>query len=428
MMAKRAFLLIILTFGLALAGLATLRGELLALAMPMVLYLLVGLWRAPEDIQLKIHRTLESERTAPDAPVRVTLTVRNSGISLEEVVLEDILPPELQVRDGSNHHLLHLPSGQSFSWIYSISGPRGHYAFSTVNVDARDLFGLMHQRRSFPVKGQLFIMPPVMRIRRVSIRPRRTNVYSGMIPVRLGGPGVEFFGVREYERGDPPGWINWNISARHPHNLYSNEFEQERVADVGIVLDGRLRTNILREGHSLFEYSVQAAAAMADTFLAQGNRVGLLHYGYYLHWTFPGYGKIQRERILQTLARVEPGESLVFADLGHIPTRLFPAHSQIVFVSPLVPGDYDVLLQLRARGYQVMVISPDPVAFELAYLSQRPEVTLAGRILRMEREMLLHKLRHAGVQVLDWDVAKPFDQVGPAALGRPLAWFRTIGR
>jgi uncharacterized protein (DUF58 family) len=239
---------------------------------------------------------------------------------------------------------------------------------------------------------------------------------------------VEFFGVREYEPGDPPAWINWNISARHPEELYSNEFEQERVADVGIVLDGRLRSNVVQGEYSLFEHSIQAVASLADAFLAQGNRVGLLHYGHYLHWTFPGYGKIQRERILQELAQAEAGESLVFADLGHIPVQLFPAQSQIVLVSPLIPGDYDVLLQLRARGYQVMIISPDPVAFELAYLPKNPEVTLAGRIIHLERAMLLQKLRHAGLQVLDWDVAKPFDQVGAGALGRPLAWFRAAGR
>jgi hypothetical protein len=131
---------------------------------------------------------------------------------------------------------------------------------------------------------------------------------------------------------------------------------------------------------------------------------------------------------MQRLAQSEPGESLVFEDLGHIPTQLFPAHSQIVLVSPLAPDDFDVLLQLCAHGYQVMVISPDPVTYEMGYLSQQPEMITAGRIVRMERELTLLRLRHAGVQVLDWDVSKPFDQIAPAALGRPLAWFRAIGR
>jgi uncharacterized protein (DUF58 family) len=70
-MARRAFLLIILTYGLVIAGLVTLRGELLALALPFVLYLLVGLWRAPDQIHLDIQRTLYSERIAPEKPVQV---------------------------------------------------------------------------------------------------------------------------------------------------------------------------------------------------------------------------------------------------------------------------------------------------------------------------------------------------------------------
>jgi uncharacterized protein (DUF58 family) len=427
-MIKRSFLLVILAYGLVIAGLFTLRGELLALAIPLVLYLMSAFWQAPEEIHLEIQRTLDLERVAPEKPVQVTLTVFNHGTDLVEVILADILPKGLEIREGSNRHMTSLSAGQSFSWKYSVSGRRGHYVFSAVEVETGDPSGLLRRKKTFPVEGQLFILPPVKRIQRVGIRPRRTNVYSGSIPARLGGPGVEFFDVREYQRGDPPARINWNISARHPQDLYSNQFEQERVADVGIVLDGRLRTNLFHEGHSLFEYSVQAAASLADTFLAQGNRVGLLLYGYYLQWTFPGYGKIQRERILHELARAKPGDSLVFADLGHIPTQLFPPHSQIVVISPLIPGDYDVLMHLRARGYQVMAVSPDPVAFELSYLSTKPEISLAGRIIAMERTVLLERLRHTGVQVLDWDVKNPFDQVVPVALGRPQAWFRAIGR
>jgi uncharacterized protein (DUF58 family) len=66
-----------------------------------------------------------------------------------------------------------------------------------------------------------------------------------------------------------------------------------------------------------------AAAALVDTFLTAGNRVGLLLYSQYLSWTFPGYGKIQRERILQALARAEVGDSQVFSDLMYLPARLF---------------------------------------------------------------------------------------------------------
>jgi uncharacterized protein (DUF58 family) len=274
----------------------------------------------------------------------------------------------------------------------------------------------------------LFIFPPLTRLKYVTIRTRRTRVYSGTIPARVGGPGVEFFGLREYQPGDPPRWINWRASARHSETLYANEFQQERVADVGIVLDGREKTNMFRDGRSLFEHSILAAASLADAFLSQGNRVGLLAYGRYLDWTLPAYGKVQRERILQALAHASMGDSPVFSGLEHIPVRLFPVGSQVVLVSPLDAGDLDILIQLRARGYQVMVISPDPVDFELSYLSEESNVALAGRIVRMERELLIKKLQHAGVQVLDWNIEHPFDQVMKRRLGPPPPLLRAIGR
>ena len=100
----------------------------------------------------------------------------------------------------------------------------------------------MRLRQEIKTAGQLFVLPGISRIRQVPIRPRRTRVYAGAIPARVGGPGVEFFGVRNYEPGNSSRRINWRVTARHAEQLYSNEFQQERVADVGIVLDGRERS------------------------------------------------------------------------------------------------------------------------------------------------------------------------------------------
>jgi uncharacterized protein (DUF58 family) len=184
---------------------------------------------------------------------------------------------------------------------------------------------------------------------------------------------------------------------------------------VGIVLDARGSANLFHANRSIFEHKVSAVAALSDAFLAQGNRVGLLVYSGFLGWTLPGYGKFQRERIMQTLARAEVGVSSVFAGLEHLSPRMFPSESQIVLVSSLVSDDLNVLIQLRGRGYQVMVISPDPVKFELECLpSSSPQVDLAARVVRLERDLLIRRLERAGIQVIEWDVSIPLDQaVGP---------------
>jgi uncharacterized protein (DUF58 family) len=424
---RRTLFLSIIIYVLLLTGLATLRGDLLALCLPFALYLALGYLSAPEDVDLELDRCIDIERAIPHTPITIMLTITNRGSPVDELVLDDALPSGLTLHSGSTRSLVRLAKGASHTWTYTVSGPRGSYVFGTVKAQATDHLAVAGRELRLEAKGQFFIHPTVTRLRQVVIRPRRTRVYAGNIPARAGGAGIEFFGVRAYSIGDPPRSINWRASARHVNELYANEFQQERVADVAIVLDGRWRTNEFSRGHSLFEYSVQAAASLADAFLAQGNRVGMLVYSMYLNWVLPAYGKVQREKILQALARARPGGSDIFAGLQHIPTRLFPPHSQIVLVSPLNEDDLSPLIQLRAHGYQVLTVSPDPVSFELSFLPKQKEVGLAARVIRMERALLLRKLQRAGVQVLDWNITHPFDQVVQRELSRMPAWLQMQG-
>jgi uncharacterized protein (DUF58 family) len=278
--------------------------------------------------------------------------------------------------------------------------------------------GLFSKQSLLAANTQFMVLPEVTRLKRVAIRPRRIGVYPGLIPARQGGPGVEFFGVREYQPGDPVRWINERAGARYPETYFVNEFEQERMVDVGLILDARRQSEARRGEDSLFEYSIRATATLADAFINMGNRVGLFIYGRSLNWTFPGYGKVQRERILRALAQAELGDGKVFEKLDYLPTRLFPAQSQLVFISPLLPEDPELLITLRAQGYQFLVISPDPITFEQQGMPQVETVTLAAAIARLERELILTKLRQAGLQIVDWPVDKSFTEVAHTALRR----------
>jgi uncharacterized protein (DUF58 family) len=408
---RRVLFLSLIIFFLTFIGLYSVTGAFLALALPVAIYLCAAYFLGAPEMALEFERELSTERAVIDLPVRVKVTVTNRGKQLDNLLIEDHLSPRLHILKGAPRHLMNLAPGETKTWEYTIAGRRGYFSFAAIQAVITDLFGLRTFQKTFITSGQLLILPQIAKLKKITIRPRKTRVYSGEIPARSGGSGVEFFGVREYQLGDSPGWINWRASARNHDHLYANEFEQERVSDVEIILDGRARSNFVRQGQSLFEYSVLAAATLSNAFIAQGDRVGLLHYGKFLKWTFPGYGKIQREKILRELTQVEPGKSLVFSYLQFIPIRIFPPQSQIVLISPLMVDDSPVLLQLRARGYRVMVITPDPIAFEHSFLTASPQTELAARILQIERQSLLRELIQGGVRVINWDVRQPFEQV-----------------
>src|SRR5690606_21378190 len=123
----------------------------------------------------------------------------------------------------------------------------------------------------------------------------------------------------------------------------------------------------------------------------------LMIYGAAVERVFPGYGKIHRERILKALSRANPGMNYALENLNSLPTRFFPAKSQIVLVSPLTPDDIPIILQMRAHGYAVIVISPDPIAYDAvtggnALDTEHP----AYRLAYAEREFFLNRIRRSG--------------------------------
>src|SRR6185369_12141397 len=108
---KRFVFLSTMVYALLLAGLVTLHGQLIALAIPLVLYLFYGFYNSTESPSLLIERKLSNERVAPDSDVVVTLVIKNEGGPIEELYLDDKLAPSLSLRIGSSRHLIRLPKG-----------------------------------------------------------------------------------------------------------------------------------------------------------------------------------------------------------------------------------------------------------------------------------------------------------------------------
>jgi uncharacterized protein (DUF58 family) len=416
---RRTLLIAVLIYVLVLTGLTILDGALIALALPLVLYLAATVQSDLPELRITIARQLSNSYLLPDKPATVTLEIQNQGPYLEELVISDVVPAGLEV-EGNTSVMLSLPKDSIYSLTYEVKGPRGTYQFSNVHCVAREAFGLIKKEVRLQQPARLSILPEVWNLRPIEIRPKRTRGFAGPIPSGKPGSGTSFFGVREYHTGDPRRWINWRISARYPNRLFSNEFEQERIADVGLILDARQRTNVTAAGQSLFEHAIRATAALADSFLKDGNRVGLLIYGRGLERTHPGYGKLQRQSIMRALSHAQIGDSLVFDNLDYLPTRFFPSESQIVLISPLCQDDPSVLTSIRARGYSVLVISPNPVDFEARIIGGRddPFVKIARELAELERGLWIKTLRRVGVRVVNWKVVDPLDNAIQQTLNR----------
>ena len=407
-------------------SLLALSGAILLVAVPLLLYLLASWLWAPE-VSLEVHRDLSAHRVGPGTEVTVTVTVRNNGESLRELVLTDGVPPGLTVTTGKQRMMTALAADAQAVFSYTVAGDRGSFEFGPIVAEAAGDFPLRGTRHAFDIRQELVTLPNHRALSRIPIAPRRMLVYSGILPSRTGGEGTEFFDVRLHDGRGPARHINWRLSARRPGEVYVNEFQEERVADIGIILDARARTYPQTHGRPLFEYAASAAASLADVLLDQGNRVGFLAYGLSLDWTTPGFGRAQKQRLLTRIARISTGQSHVFFRLDAIPDRLLPAGSQLIVVSPLAPEDVDSIARLLAIGYAVLVVSPDPVSY-VPGADPAPVEVAARRIAVAERRVLIHRLRHAGIPVVDWNTRTPFDAAVSGALGQIQAAWRRRSR
>lgn len=422
---KRLGVIGLLIWLLLISGLITLNGRLLAFALPLIAYLAIGAVLRPESpIEALSQLNKPSVSEGDTVTVQLSLTARSAPIELLEFA--DQRPVGLSVSEGTDRGLARLTEAQPIETEYRLTATRGLHHFPGIACMASDPFDLFRSEQFLPAERTLLVRPSYNTIRRLNLRPLRTGVLAGAYPAQAGGPGVEFFGLRRYTAGDPLRWVNWRASARNGRSLYVNLFQQERVIDLGLIVDARISSNAMTGG-SIYPYSIAAAAALAELFLSQGNRVGLLIYGSHLDWTVPAYGRMQRERIMSALAKTTEGESRIFNRIEHLPTRLFRPKTQLVLVSPLLRGDVDTLVRLRARRYPLLVISPDRDRLEAKALSGDRQLPLAERLAQLEQQLVTRKLANAGVLRLVWDVEIPFEQLIEQRLSRPLAWMRAIG-
>lgn len=392
-----------------LSALIIRNGKLLSLAIPFLVYLIVGFIQAPGKIKLTATRTIDKVSVYPLEPVNTRIEVMNLGNGLVNLHLNDSIYSKMTILEGQVEQILSLSPGESTELNYKFEAARGVYSWEKIHACASDPFGLFDRGYDFPAPGEILVRPAPMKIRQMVSKPRFTLHSAGPISARLAGLGTDFWGIRQYRAGDSLRRLNWRLAARHPQKLFTNEYEREEIADFGLILDTRKLTHADTLDEALFEYSVSAAISFSDNYIKNGHRVSLLVFGKSITTLFPGYGKKQINALRRNLSRATLGAYVPLNYLEYFPTRLFPARSVITIFSTVDPRDIDVYARLRAIGYDVLLITPDAVDFYSRILRMAELDNLAIRAARVARVIYLKRLLKLGVKVIDWQVDTPLE-------------------
>jgi uncharacterized protein (DUF58 family) len=427
----RGAALLAVVLALLLAALAARRAEPAWMAAPLLTALAAAVARAPDAAGLRLTAARRVQRQ-PGGEVEVTVTVRHAGATPLLLRLEDAVPAGAPLAAGAAAGRWALRPGEDAELRYTLRPTRGRLVWSGVRATASDPLELLAAAVVLAAPGELQVLPEGPRLRPLPLRPVRTLPSPGSIPARVGGSGTEFHGVREYQVGDALRWLDWRRMARHPGQAFTKEFEQEQIADVGVVLDGRGLAQLAEGGGEggrvedagVFEHAVQAAAALAVACLRQGNRVSLLVLGAAEGRVYPGAGRVQLRRIQACLAEARPSAFGPAQAAGPSLARLFPAGAIVFAVTALAADATSLLLRLRSGGRQVVVVSPDLVELGAPARGEGEVGALALRAARVERQLRLRAIAQLRMPVVDWKVDQALDPLVRAALrpargGRP---------
>ena len=131
------------------------------------------------------------------------------------------------------------------------------------------------------------------------------------------------------------------------------------------------------------------------------DRVGLVSFGGFLSWLLPASGTLQLYRVVDSLLQMDIVLSFATKGVDVLPPRSLPPKALVLALTPLLDlRSAGALLDLRARGFDLVVIEVSPVPFvepgsgELAQLSYR--------LWRLSRESLRARYEQAGVPVVEW--------------------------
>ncbi len=357
-------------------------------------------------------RDISSEKIFEDGEVEVKLNLVNKGGRTGFLELRDKLPKQLDITKGTNYLIVDLKADESLAMAYRVKAPvRGIFEVGPVTLRAQDPFTVFYKELMLDVVDHLTVFPIVYDIKDLPIKSRAPKLYPGASKVKQPGPGSEFFLIRDYSPGDPFKSINWKAYAK-TGKLLVNEKEREAVSDIMIMVDARASQATGTDGRNALLYSTRAAATLAQYFLKRRDSVGLVIFGEKLLMIKQGQGQKQLFEILTALANAEPRGSLPLQGVVDVGAPYFPKRSPVILLTSMDedPTLIKAVSQMRTLEFDVSVISPNSIEFELAARSRvEPGVehTMPYEVLRLERDVMVQDLRGYGARVIDWDPKIP---------------------
>jgi len=241
---------------------------------------------------------------------------------------------------------------------------RGMVRFAGLSIARTDPLRLCRAFARVSVPQSLLVLPRRYRLAPFTLEGHRRYQPGGVALASSAGDSEEFFGLRDYQPGDPLQRMHWKSFARTGQPIVK-EFQTEYFERHALALD----TASSAGGEQAFEEAVSVAASFVYTLDTQECLLDMLFAGEDTHVYTAGRGLLRAEHLLEVLAGVRMhGENSLARLQAAVVERRGELSGCILVLSGWDAARRELVDALRRSGLQLLVfaVAGDDIAIEAA--------------------------------------------------------------
>ncbi|MHA1396667.1 MAG: DUF58 domain-containing protein [Candidatus Heimdallarchaeaceae archaeon] len=337
----------------------------------------------PKSIEIK--RKVSKPKAFAGDYVYIEVTVRNKSVNqLPTVEIYDAIPEVFDLVLGENFIVTQLNPRQTITYGYVVRIPiRGMFEIGPTKVIIRDRMGFYATEGEIKTKTEILVYPSYEDIKKLEMigRKRQLGVLFGFHRTKIKGMGTDFWGIRQYQTGDPFKFIDWKAFSRSG-KMMVREFESEENIRVIILLDSSSSMGAGLPRNTKLEYAIRSAVLFIHLAFEKQDIVGLCVYDKKIrYWVEPTSVRSRLFQFLEALAHVKPqDEADLEVAIDYVLQRVKRA-AYLVVISDLESHPQRVINAIRrarARKHNITVISPFGPWFEIVSQQLSPVEQMIG--------------------------------------------------
>ncbi len=301
---------------------------------------------------------LAQETAFEDEMLNVKMRIRNNlsrGATFFEIL--DYFPAAQPGKEKTSLFILNIDRKEEKNFNYAIDCyKRGIWKMGPIEVISQDALGFFRMKKTFNIISNIIVYPAFFRVFAFPPLARGSVSWMGVETAKISGDSHEFFGIREYQRGDAISRIHWPSTAKH-NKLIVKQFERNSVQEATIVIDLKKGNDIGVGRETTLEYSVKIAGSIARFLMNSGAFVQIIGYAKEVTSVPFGKGESHVYKVLEYLAIVRSEGILTLSETLEEVSFVTPYSSTLITI--MLDNDIDVLsslVQFKIKGIKLIVV------------------------------------------------------------------------